>query len=514
MGLITKEVTLKWYSGNKTYYEGKGYKYTSIGSDFIVRVEDLYIGSANVKVDCICANCGEVLKDIEWRYYVKRKNKNGDYYCQKCAIKLFGSKNANITKLKNSISFYDWCYENLPKEETDEIMLKWDYELNKCSPKEVGYGSSGLNGKGYWFKCLKDSNHKSEQRHTIYLTNKQSNNVDCYQCSSIGVICPDIIKYLNNTEDAYKYTYSSGKSIMTKCPDCGNKRLIMVSNLYKRGYSCTVCGKGYYTEKFTSNFLNQLLELQLIDEFSTQKTFNWGFIDLKNKKCKFRYDFYFKINNKTCIIETHGNQHYDGHGFNFGGGRTLEEEQENDRLKQELALKNGIDYYITLDCRKSELDWIKNSIIYSKLTSIVNFKEGEIDWLKCHKYACSSRVKEACVLWNGGIKNTKEVGKLMKLGKGTVEKYLRQGHDLEWCNYNPRRMKKIICLNTKEIFNGESSTCEFLKFKSKGCIVSCCNGKSKTAWKHPATGEPLKWMYLDDYNKMLEEKEQEKQIAI
>ena len=51
------------------------------------------------------------------------------------------------------------------------------------------------------------------------------------------------------------------------------------------------------------------------------------------------YDFY--IPELEAIIEVHGSQHY-GQGFEKVGGRTLEEEQINDRLKEDLAKQNGI----------------------------------------------------------------------------------------------------------------------------------------------------------------------------
>ena len=40
-------------------------------------------------------------------------------------------------------SFYEWCIEN----NHEDWLELWDYELNECSPKEVGYGSN----KKYWF---------------------------------------------------------------------------------------------------------------------------------------------------------------------------------------------------------------------------------------------------------------------------------------------------------------------------------------------------------------------------
>ena len=100
-------------------------------------------------------------------------------------------------------------------------------------------------------------------------------------------------------------------------------------------------------EKFMWNVLK---ELNI--EFKTQlnkKDFDW---------CQnYKYDFY--IPSLNMVIETHGRQHYE----KSDRGRTLEEEQLNDKLKKELALNNNIKNYIIVDCRKSELEWLKENTI-------------------------------------------------------------------------------------------------------------------------------------------------------
>ena len=54
-------------------------------------------------------------------------------------------------------------------------------------------------------------------------------------------------------------------------------------------------------------------------------------------------------------------------------------------------------------------------------------------------FACSSRVKEACDLWIIYSTNTKLIGNKMKLSRPTVIKYLKQGTELGWCNYDARK---------------------------------------------------------------------------
>ena len=137
----------------------------------------------------------------------------------------------------------------------------------------------------------------------------------------------------------------------------------------------------------------------------------------------------------------------------------------------------------------------------------MNFKESDIDWLKCHEYACSNLVKKVCDLWNSGIKSAKEIAKLLKRGKSSIIRFLKQGVELNWCNYNPNisflkvACKKVICLNTNEIFNSITEASKIFN-TYKTCISACCKGKQKSAGKLE-DGTKLKWMYYDEYLKTI-----------
>lgn len=63
--------------------------------------------------------------------------------------------------------------------------------------------------------------------------------------------------------------------------------------------------------------------------------------------------------------------------------------------------------------------------------------------------------------------------------------------------------KKVICLNTKQVFDSGIDAQNWCNTSSKA-ICKCCRGESKTSGKHPITGEKLRWMYYKDY---LEQKE-------
>lgn len=311
--------------------------------------------------------------------------------------------------------------------------------------------------KGYKVRCIKDG----------YTYDKGENSLDqkngCPVCcnqkiikgiNDIATTHPEYVKYFVNIEDAYTHSYASNKKINLKCPDCEFKKEMSVNKLSYYDFQCPKCSDGKsYPEKLVFNLLEQL-----DIEFETEKVFNW----VKDK----RYDFY--ISGLNCIIETHGRQHYEN--STSSKWDNLEITQQNDIHKQQLAINNNIKKYIVLDCRKSNLEWIKNSILNSELAKILDL--SKVNWLKCHEFACSSRVKEACDLWNSGVRSTKGISEIMKVSVSAIKSYLRQGVKLNWCDYNGRENRNIglkkgqdrskkcrVVLNNKETIYNSRKEC-------------------------------------------------------
>ena len=491
------------------------------GTKIKVKIKDLKNKSpALIRVKC--DNCGKILY-VKYCDYTKCVKENEKYYCNKCAMNLYGRIKEKQTKLKNTKSFEQWCLENNKHNTLD----KWDYELNKCKPSEISFTSSGFNKKGYWFKCMDNINHNSEIKSIANFTSNNTN-IECHQCNTVSILRPDLIKYFSNKEDAYKYSPGSSKKVKIICLNCKNLRDVSIHQLTSYSYNCKKCGDGIsYPEKFMFNVLDQL-DINFQSQLS-KTTLKW---------CgKYKYDFYIKDLN--CIIEVHGLQHYK----NTTRWRTLAEEQENDKEKEELAKKNNIKNYIIIDCSKSDIDWIKNNIIKSRLSTLLNIKEGSINWLECHEYSCNSLVKVVCELWSKGndlisIKNK------LKINKATVRSYLRQGVKLNWCNYDPNEemiknynkdrtgnnnpnygkkhtektkqkirlirekytkenhpyAKQVICLTTNKVFSYIKQASDYYNINYRN-LCACCQGKRKSCGKHPETNEKLKWMYYKDYIK-------------
>jgi hypothetical protein len=216
-----------------------------------------------------------------------------------------------------------------------------------------------------------------------------------------------------------------------------------------------------------------------------------------------RYDFF--IYNFNIIIEVHGQQHYKNTIRN--GWKSFEEESKNDNFKCQLANDNKINDYIVIDARYSNLEYIKENILNSNISSYYDL--SNINWIECHKYACNSLVKDVCNLWNKGIKNKRVIGEKISVTKDTVAKYLKQGTLLGWCDYIPKKIKKeklklynkknkkprlrtIINLETSKIFLSITDACKFYNFKSGSRISDVCNNKAKTAYGYH-------WMYYENY---------------
>ena len=130
-------------------------------------------------------------------------------------------------------------------------------------------------------------------------------------------------------------------------------------------------------------------------------------------------------------------------------GKTLQEEQENDRVKQELATQNNIRHYIVLDCRESDPDWIKNSILNSELSNL--FDLSIVDFDKCGEFACSNLVRVVADLWNNGL-SVKEIMAKTGFLPARVQDYLRKSAKCNMCDWTPQESYK----RSSEMRKGEN----------------------------------------------------------
>lgn len=253
--------------------------------------------------------------------------------------------------------------------------------------------------------------------------------------NDIATTHPHIVKYFVDKEDAYKYSYCSGKRVLFKCPYCGSTKMKIISEIVRKDSVPCMCKDGKsYPEKFLFNVLTQSKL-----KFETQYSPNWA----KNKK----YDFYIPKHN--MIIETHGEQHYTNHN-QFR--KTLKEEQENDKFKEDLARNNGIKTYIQLDCRKSTVEHIKESIHKSELINYIKLED--IDWKEVNEFANKNIIKYVCDEYNKYNDQIpmKDIAKRVNVSYAAFHKYLKIGNELGFCVYRNKTKKPIKIIETGEVF--------------------------------------------------------------
>lgn len=242
--------------------------------------------------------------------------------------------------------------------------------------------------------------------------------------NDIPTTAPWMIPYFQGGYDeAKQYTCKSGKKIYPICPDCGRvkKTQLPIFDINRRNSIGCICSDGFsYPEKFMYSILTQL-NVRFVYQL-TRKQLRW---------CKnYKYDFY--VPSLNMIIETHGQQHYDKDFI-----RSYKEQQQIDKEKRTLALSNNIQYYIELDCRYSDKEYIKKSIIHSELNNLINITQVNFD--KCAEFATSNITKKVCELKKENPDYTSfELADIFNIGYKAVQTYLKNGNELGWCHYNAK----------------------------------------------------------------------------
>ena len=223
--------------------------------------------------------------------------------------------------------------------------------------------------------------------------------------------------WLLNPEDGYKYMQSSSKvELDWKCPVCGEILRKSPNDVHERGLCCPKCKNiTSYPNRFMYHFIRQLT-----DNVTREKLFDWS----EGRK----YDIYF---DDKYICEAHGIQHYEETGFTT---KTLKEEQENDRFKEENALKNGIKEYIIIDCRYSDFDYIKQNTLNSRFSVLYDL--SKIDWIKLENDINNNILLQVSKLWNSGIYDPKILAQYVNINPKKINIILNRASKLGLCDYD------------------------------------------------------------------------------
>lgn len=251
-----------------------------------------------------------------------------------------------------------------------------------------------------------------------------NNNKTITGLNDLATTHPHLVQYFVDKDLPKQISKGSEQKVRLKCPYCGYEKIMICYSFVSRGFSCPSCSDNFsFPEKFIFNLLR---ELEV--DFKTQFKID-GF--------DYRYDFF--IPQYNLIIETHGKQHY-VKSFETAGGRTLEEEKENDRLKEYLAISKGYKY-IVLDCQEGNTGYIKNSVLSSRLSSIIDL--SKIDWLEIGRKSEESLIPDIAKYYNATKESTYKIADKFGVSTTTVSRYLKKAQELELCIFEPQNKKPI-----------------------------------------------------------------------
>lgn len=293
------------------------------------------------------------------------------------------------------------------------------------------------------------------------------NNHGCCPCCKGGIVIkgfntfgdlyPDLIKYFKNKEDAFSHSYGSGEKIEMKCPDCGMEFTMALNHLSKRGFSCPICSdKVSLPNRILRAFLKSVSKQ--IERYGFEKDFDWSQGKI--------YDGFFIKNGKKYLVEMQGEQHYKD------AWNSKEKTQENDRLKAQLAEENGFEL-IVIDCENSNFDYIKKSIMNSKLRELFSIRKR--NWDAIFKQATSSLIVKVAELYNNGITSPTQIGKELGVHRKTVQNYLEKASQLKMINYE-KKINPTYSINVYDAFD----TLLFKEIGLKDCVRNLENLNPQT----------------------------------
>jgi len=349
------------------------------------------------------------------------------WVCLECSSEYFSSANSKLSANKSGCPY---CSGKLINH-TNSLASKRQDLASQWHPTKNGdltpHGVTVKNNQKVWWlgKCGHEWDAQICHR-------TRTNKSGCPYCSShkllkgfndIWTTNPKLASMLADPEDGYKYMQSSNKKVDWRCADCGSTiKNKSINNISNRRLPCSNCSDGRsLPEKIMSLILSHIVE-----SYHYELSFEWS-----NNK---RYDFY--LPHYDIIIEMHGSQHYEQ--SKRKEARTLKEEQENDRLKYETAMKNNIKEYIIIECKRSDFKYIRNSILNSRMAEL--FDLSKVDWSDIKIKSFKSTIKTYAEMWNDGL-TVKEIVEKVDLGWTSVTNYLKIGSEIGMCNYTPRESR-------------------------------------------------------------------------
>ena len=278
-------------------------------------------------------------------------------------------------------------------------------------------------------------------------------------------------KYLIDKEHM-KLPKNSSKRVGFQCPTCGERKTHYFYNIARNGFSCAYCRD---TKSLPERVVSHILKHNSIVNFQEYKH-----PELNGR----RFDFF--LPNQNTFIEVHGEQHFRAA---FGEGKFIKT-KESDEEKRRFCKENGYKL-VEIDASQSNISFILSQLskapIKLKIMSVGELEErvyGERNFLDR---------KHILEMYEAGS-NTQEISTKYGISISLVYKILNEMDA-------PMRKKgrRVVNINSQIIYQNPNRAHKLVGLKTSSPIHACCKQQQKTAGKHPVTGEPLKWMYYEDY---------------
>lgn len=244
--------------------------------------------------------------------------------------------------------------------------------------------------------------------------------------NSIAMTHPYLIDYFVDKNDAYRYAAQSNKKVLMQCVNCNEQKFMPVSDIVLQGFACPRCSDGLSIGERIMYIILKDNNIDFIKEYAFD-----GY--------KYKYDFY--IENSNMIIEMNGKQHYIETNID-GKGNCLERISKNDYDKRKVALDKGVEHYVYVDCKESDVDYIFDSIYASGILNILGI--DKIDRYNLKIEVCRHSItKEICDVYSSRDDvSIIEIVHRMHFDKATVRKHLTLGAELGWCDYSKETYRK------------------------------------------------------------------------
>lgn len=404
----------KIYNGKHKWFDGDCLKYRKYGKENTIDWES----SVGCTVEFQC-------KDYHGYYTIIRKYSKEDNTikinkksCGKYSLFeiFFNDDKENIfivdRRILRSINFeyrlgiysFDYLYDI-----GDVIKDKY---LVLDRTRKIFYKKDKHPVRTYVLKCIKD-NHIFEIPE--YMIKKQdelcplcSSNVLVSGINDIATLKPELIKFLVDKNDAYKYMANTNQKLNFVCDICGEK-----FKSSPRSFPISLPCGCYSAKSYPNRFIIELFKQLNIEFIEELRKCHFGWCG------KYRYDLFFEYNDKKYIVEMDGGFH------------KKPEVKKIDNIKDKLANDNNVEV-IRIDCdyksHNKRFEYIKNNVINSKLSEIFNFEN--IDWISINvKILTNNDSKEVWKLKKLGFTN-KQISNILNINVSTVSRYIKNGIEI------------------------------------------------------------------------------------